>query len=58
MHVDHCHATGRIRALLCGACNGMLGLAKDKPATLRAAADYIEKHAALADNVVPLKEVH
>lgn len=46
MHVDHCHATNQIRALLCGSCNGMLGLAKDSPDTLRAAADYIEKHAA------------
>jgi len=54
MHVDHCHTTNRIRALLCGSCNGMLGLAKDSPETLRAAADYIEKYAALADNVVAL----
>lgn len=55
MHVDHDHVTGRIRALLCGSCNGMLGLAKDDPAVLRAAADYIEHHRQLADNVVPLK---
>lgn len=46
MHVDHDHATGQIRALLCGSCNGMLGLAKDKPETLRAAAIYLEKHSA------------
>lgn len=56
LHVDHCHATGRIRELLCGSCNGMLGLAKDSPETLRAAADYIEKHRKLAENVVPLPE--
>lgn len=51
MHVDHDHATNAIRELLCGSCNGMLGLAKDDPQTLRAAADYIEKHAARTDNV-------
>lgn len=56
LHVDHCHGTGRIRELLCGSCNGMLGLAKDSPETLRAAADYIEKHRKLAENVVPLSE--
>lgn len=54
MHVDHDHETGGIRALLCGCCNGMLGLAKDKPDTLRAAADYIEKHAA---KVQPLRKM-
>lgn len=46
MHVDHDHETGAIRDLLCGSCNAMLGHAKDSPATLRAAADYIERHAA------------
>lgn len=56
MHVDHDHATGKIRALLCGSCNGMLGLAKDNSVTLRAAADYIERHNANTDNVVPMKK--
>lgn len=56
MHVDHDHATGRIRDLLCGSCNGMLGLAKDSPETLRAAAAYIERHAASgAGNVIPMR---
>ena len=57
MHVDHCHETGKVRALLCGCCNGMLGLAKDDPATLRAAAAYIEKHAGKVATVTPLHVV-
>ncbi len=44
LHVDHDHATGRIRALLCANCNRMLGMAKDRPSTLRLAAEYLEKH--------------
>ena len=55
MHVDHDHATGAIRDLLCGMCNGMLGLAKDNPQVLIAAAEYLQRHS--ASNVVPLKAV-
>ena len=40
--IDHDHKTGRIRGLLCAACNLMLGKAYDNPLVLRAAADYLE----------------
>ncbi len=45
-HVDHCHATKKVRGLLCNSCNRMIGLGKDNPAILRAGADYVERHAA------------
>lgn len=43
-NVDHCHATGKVRALLCHDCNTALGKFKDNPDLMRKAADYIEKY--------------
>lgn len=45
MAVDHNHTTGAIRSLLCSSCNQGIGKLRDDPALLRAAADYIERHA-------------
>lgn len=44
MHVDHDHATGKIRALLCHHCNLLLGNAKDSTDRLRLAIAYLERH--------------
>ena len=44
MPVDHCHVTGKIRALLCSACNKALGGFRDSPSLLRIAAGYVEKY--------------
>lgn len=41
--VDHCHNSKEVRGLLCNNCNNMLGRAKDDPAVLRAAANYLEQ---------------
>lgn len=41
-HVDHCRTTNVVRGLLCFLCNTMIGSAKDKPETLRRAAEYLE----------------
>lgn len=40
-HVDHCHATHRVRGLLCRGCNHMLGAVKDDPAALVRAIVYL-----------------
>lgn len=40
--VDHCHATGVVRGILCSNCNLALGLSGDEPDRLRAMAEYLE----------------
>jgi len=42
--VDHDHVSGKFRGLLNNNINRALGLFKENPVWLRAAADYIEKH--------------
>lgn len=42
-HTDHCHNTGKVRGILCGTCNSLLGMAKDSVTTLYNAIQYLEK---------------
>lgn len=44
LDVDHDHETGRIRGLLCSACNTALGLLKDDPLRIESLAAYIKRH--------------
>jgi len=41
--IDHDHATGRVRGLLCTPCNVMLGSAGDSQQTLRNAIKYLQQ---------------
>ncbi len=41
LHLDHDHATGKIRGLLCQPCNHALGLMKDDKERLQKAIDYL-----------------
>ena len=42
--VDHCHKTGKVRAILCSSCNNGLGRFKDNPILLLEAHAYIRSH--------------
>lgn len=41
-HVDHDHATGRVRGVLCFTCDSALGKLRGQPDAIRRAADYVE----------------
>ncbi len=43
LDVDHCHATGKVRGLLCSPCNTALGILEDNPDRIRKLAAYAER---------------
>ena len=42
LFVDHDHKTGKVRGLLCGQCNSILGFAGDNPQILANAIEYLK----------------
>jgi hypothetical protein len=45
-HEDEAHGVMTVRGILCHQCNKLLGFANDNPATLLAAAEYLNKRGA------------
>src|SRR5262249_13427810 len=46
LRIDHDHATGEVRGLLCHPCNSLLGYARENPDILQAAIQYLAQHRA------------
>lgn len=44
MAVDHCHDTGKVRALLCRSCNNAIGAFEHDPTFLQKAIEYLDTH--------------
>lgn len=44
LHLDHDHATGIVRGVLCNSCNAVLGHANDSLEILSRCADYLNRH--------------
>lgn len=48
-HVDHCHATGVVRGILCTKCNVGIGALQDDPSVIRVALLYLENSLGAAE---------
>ena len=42
--VDHCHASGKVRGLLCRKCNTAIALLREDPDSIARAMEYVRKH--------------
>ena len=50
-HIDHDHATGAVRGVLCQQCNLALGYLEDSPQRAEALAAYVRRHVRLLTSV-------
>lgn len=44
MHIDHCHTTGKVRALLCSRCNQAIGLIDESLDRLESIRKYLQRY--------------
>jgi len=42
--VDHCHSSGKVRGILCGSCNLLIGNAHESIHNLESAIEYLKKY--------------
>ncbi len=49
LQVDHCHTTGKVRALICKECNNALGLLHDDPERIHLLLRYANLHQSSVD---------
>jgi hypothetical protein len=52
-HVDHDHATGKVRGVLCFNCNQALGNVRDSAETLTRLRSYLRRHQPVVDEATP-----
>jgi hypothetical protein len=55
--VDHDHSTGKVRDLLCNACNRAIGLMRENPEVFYKAAEYLKKHKPESATMGPSSQV-
>jgi hypothetical protein len=56
-HIDHCHTTGRVRALLCAPCNSRVGLVENTTVEVGRYIAYVKKYAAANDARAPAQSL-
>jgi len=50
-HIDHCHRTGKVRAILCSPCNVALGHSKESKERLLGLVRYLETYSTIGNEL-------